>query len=60
MSHVFTFEHENTIDIYFSCSICGQVLGFNKPGLGEPHAIPNGASWDAPDDHDKYIGPCNE
>lgn len=58
--HNFIYDHETLEDAVFLCSKCGQELGFNKEGLGEPHATPNGMAWDIPADHDQYIGPCNE
>lgn len=59
-AHAFVFSHETEADHVFACSICGTVIGFNKPGIGEPNAILTGETPMPPEDADKYVGPCTE
>lgn len=58
--HTWAFSHETATDHVFACSICGTVIGFNKPGIGEPTADLTGETPAPPPEADDYVGPCNE
>jgi hypothetical protein len=56
--HTLTHIGENETDILFCCARCGAEIGFNKPGLGAPSAIPVGEGWTHPESPDQWMGPC--
>lgn len=58
MAHTFVFDSENTEDHVFVCSVCGTVIQFNKPGVGEPNADLSGAEPAVPADVETYVTPC--
>lgn len=59
--HNLQLDHVNDIDVHFRCTQCDQVIGFNKPGIGEPCAIDNGdGTWAAPENADIWMSPCVE
>lgn len=60
MAHAFVFSHETEADHVFVCSVCGTVIGFNKPGIGTPTADLSGETPAAPAIADEYVGPCSE
>ena len=60
MAHNFVFSHETDVDHVFMCSVCGIVIGFNKPGLGTPNAELVGETLVAPPIAYEYVGPCIE
>lgn len=59
MKHNFLMKEVTDTDVVFQCSVCGALLGFNKPGIGEPAAVSLGdGTWEAPADAHLYIGEC--
>lgn len=61
MAHTLVLDHVNTIDVRFVCQTCGQVIGFNKPGIGQPAAADlGGGSWAPPENPDFWMSPCTE
>lgn len=55
MSHVWSFFENSGTENIFKCSVCQTIIGFAKPGQGEPSATPS--NW--PADIDNYVGGCN-
>lgn len=60
MPHALVFDHETETDAVFSCTTCGAVIGFNKEGIGEPHAVLVAGQWQAPANPDQWMTPCTE
>ena len=58
--HKLLFIHETENDAVFQCTICGQKIGFNKPGIGEPTAVKTDGGWAAPDGCEIYLEKCKE
>ena len=60
--HQYVFQSENATDTTFVCSVCGNVIGFNKPTVGEPCAIPDATStWLPPLNPDQWADkPCTQ
>lgn len=58
MSHSFVFDSETEQDHVFRCTVCGRLVGFNKPGIGEPNASESGGAWIPPADIENYVTPC--
>lgn len=51
--HLVNVPEENTItDVMWKCTACGRKTGFNRLGIGEPHA----SETEYPEDIDTYIG----
>lgn len=57
-THQFVLTEETDTDHVFACSVCGVVVGFNKPGIGEPNADLSGPVPVPPADVDAYVTPC--
>jgi len=45
-------------DVVFQCTKCLQLVGFNRPEIGEPSAIDNGGIWSTPDNPTQWMSPC--
>lgn len=60
MAHTFVLLSEDDTDVQFVCTACGVELGFNKPEIGEPAAVPVGDSWTTPENPDRWTQPCTE
>jgi len=58
--HAYAQSGETDTDILFTCTVCGNVLGFNKPGIGLPCAVDNGdGTYSAPENADQWSNqPC--
>ena len=56
--HTFSFTAETDTNAEFTCVRCGTVLGFNKEGIGEPHATLHEGTWKMPEDWQKYTDEC--
>jgi len=56
--HAFVYDHDTTTDHVFTCTKCGAVIGFNKPGLGTPNAIDDNGTLVAPPEAEEYVTPC--
>ena len=56
--HTFAFKEETATDHVFECSKCGELCGFNKPGIGTPNADLSGTTPAFPVDGDHYVTPC--
>lgn len=53
------FDDTGKEDVVFQCSKCLKLIGFNKPGIGEPFAIDNGDNtWSTPDNPTQWMSPC--
>lgn len=60
MQHSMVLKEETATDVLFECSNCGTLLGFNKPGIGEPVPVQTEGGWAPPEGFESYIGPCKE
>lgn len=50
---------ESDPDVLFACTLCGARIGFNKPGIGEPHAVPvDGGGWLPHPDFNNWMDRC--
>lgn len=58
MTHTFAYVSVDEAQALFECSVCHRQIGFVLPGLGEPHAIPDGDAYVVPDGADAYLEPC--
>ena len=58
MAHTLQFQEETAADVIFACSICGELIGFNKPGIGEPFPILVAGAWQPPENPDQWMSPC--
>jgi len=57
--HTLSFDSETGTDAMFRCTSCGQIIGFKKPGIGEPAAVPlEGGGWTHPDNFDQWMVLC--
>jgi hypothetical protein len=56
--HALTYLHETVTDAVFICSTCGEIIGFNKEGIGEPHASLVDGVWTPPENPDQWMSPC--
>ena len=58
--HEWMFDSEDGADVRFMCAQCGGGIGFNRPGVGEPAAVPiDGGAWAPPEGADQWYGrPC--
>ena len=56
--HAFYFSSEDESNHYFTCFKCGYVIGFNKPGIGEPCADLSGSEPVFPYGGEKHATPC--
>lgn len=55
MAHTLVFSSETANDINFTCIICGEVIGFNKPTVGSPSpSLVNGV-WVPPSTPDEWM-----
>ena len=60
MAHTLVYDSETTTDIVFKCTKCSKVIGFNKPGIGEPSAFQDvDGSWDHPTNPEQWMGECD-
>lgn len=60
MAHTLIYDSETTTDIVFKCSVCGRIIGFNKPGIGEPSATQDlVGTWIHPNNPEQWMGDCN-
>lgn len=50
-THALVFTGESATDAMFVCTICG----FNKAGIGEPHASMVDGAWIPPGNYDDWI-----
>lgn len=55
--HSFVVIGQTDTNVDFQCSNCMEIIGFNKPGVGEPSAVDNNGVWIPPEDVAKYVGP---
>lgn len=60
MPHSFQFKHTTELDAVFECTKCGEVIGFNLPGIGEPAAIVTDTGYTTPENPDQWSVPCTE
>jgi hypothetical protein len=62
VTHTYQQTGETATDAVFTCVTCGNVLGFNKPGIGFPTAVPNGdGTYSTPENPDQWSNaPCTE
>jgi hypothetical protein len=52
-----TSETEERVE--FLCSTCNRVIGFVKPGYGDPNPVPDGAGgWVPPENVLDWMDPC--
>jgi hypothetical protein len=59
MAHALVFTSVVGNDARFQCSVCGQIIGFNKEGIGQPYATDNGdGTWSHPDNPDQWMDIC--
>jgi hypothetical protein len=58
--HKFVFLIEDATNATFKCSVCLQILQFNKPAVGSPSPVRDvtGLLWLTPDAPDQWISPC--
>lgn len=55
--HALSFTAETVTDAVFTCAGCGEVIGFNKEGIGEPHATLVAGVWMPPGNYDTWMNP---
>lgn len=59
-AHQLAYDVEIATDVIFRCRACAAVIGFNKPGVGEPSAIAlKGGGWATPENPDQWMEPCS-
>ena len=58
MNHNLAYTHSTETDHVFACITCGQVIGFNKAGVGEQHAEEIDGVFVAPPFPDQWMTPC--
>ena len=59
MAHNLEFFEETAADAVFKCRDCGAIIGFNKPGIGEPSAIAlEGGGWAHPERPEQWMTDC--
>lgn len=58
VEHAFYFTHDDVSNHYFTCMKCGYVMGFNKPGVGEPTADLSSGEPEFPFGGEVYTSPC--
>lgn len=56
--HTLIFSHETEIDAVFVCTVCGEMIGFNKSETSEPHATRVDGVWTHPENPDQWMAPC--
>ena len=56
--HDLQFESENGVNVMFCCLNCGEVISFNKPGIGVPAAVKVAGAWNPAKDPEQWLGPC--
>lgn len=54
-THALVFTGESATDAMFVCTICGEVIGFNKARIGEPHASLVDGAWIPPGNYDDWM-----
>lgn len=57
MTHQLAFDHETATDAVFACAMCGEVIGFNKQGIGEPCATQVNGVWVPPANYNEWMKP---
>ena len=60
MAHTFEFSSETAVDVVFTCTKCGVVLGFNKAEASDPRATLVNGVWTHPENPDVWVGACND
>lgn len=60
MSHSLVFQEETATDVVFRCVHCNRIIGFNKPGVGEPAAELVDGQWAHPPNPDQWMELCDE
>jgi hypothetical protein len=61
MAHALEQVHINDVNVQFTCTRCGEVIFFNKPGIGEPSPVEvSPGVWVPPDNPDQWMNPCTD
>lgn len=55
--HTLAFTSETPDDATFTCTGCGEVINFNKEGIGEPCATLVNGAWVPPVDYATWMKP---
>lgn len=58
--HEVIFLEETDTDVVFKCVRCEKLIGFNKPGVGEPSPTLKDGTWVPPKGFEIYMDPCQE
>ena len=56
--HNLIYIDETATDVNFQCSVCDAVIGFNKPGIGNPCPENLAGEWVAPANPEQWMGNC--
>jgi hypothetical protein len=56
--HKLNFKEIVGNDVIFECELCGNIIGFNKEGVGEPSAKEVDGVWVHPENPEQWMGEC--